>query len=384
MQNDYRGLLDEKERTYFSQYATLSSQCLGRKRFLVPDSHRSEFERDCHRILHSLPFRRLKHKTQVFVAPKNDHICTRMEHALHVASICSTICIHLGLNVTLAEAISLAHDLGHPPFGHAGEEALSKIHEDYSLSAFAHEAQSLRVIDNFKDRAHNYTLNLTYEVRDGVVCHWGEPNEQSLRPDREKDIKAVDTTAARHEYPGTLESCVVRVADQIAYLGRDFEDAVEAGIIERDCLPSEIKCCLGESNSEIIGTLVHDTIQESKEVDRIQFSDNVFTGFTQLKDFNYEKIYKSKEIDGQSGRIENILRDLFDAFFEAITEARRGQENRRCYEGYYYRVFFEFLDDMEYPENGVDAQIVSDFVAGMTDNFAIGAFQDLFLISPPV
>jgi dGTPase len=170
MQHDYLEVVRKRE-AHFSSYAKRSTDCVGRKRPLELDSHRTEFERDCHRILHSLPFRRLRHKTQVFFAPKNDHICTRMEHALHVASIASTICNHLDLNTTLAEAIALAHDLGHPPFGHLGEKALNKIHKQYKLPCFVHEAQSLRIIDHFKDRAHNYTLNLTYEVRDGVVCH---------------------------------------------------------------------------------------------------------------------------------------------------------------------------------------------------------------------
>lgn len=305
-----------------------------------------------------------------------------MEHALHVASISATICTHLGLNITLAEAISLAHDIGHPPFGHPGEEALDQIHKDYSLPPFTHEAQSLRVIDNFKDRAHNYTLNLTYEVRDGVVCHCGEENEQSLQPDREKDITTVEASAARQQYPGTLEGCVVRMSDRIAYLGRDFEDAIEAGIIRQGDLPSRVKSCLGENNSEIIGTLVYDVIRESRGVDQIQLSNDVFDSFALLKDFNYQKIYKSREIDGQSARILNLLRDIFDVFFKVTEETNRGSENRNRYEGYYYKVFFELLDDMEYPEDERDAQIVSDFIVGMTDNFAIRAFQDLFLISP--
>lgn len=383
MQHDYLEAVRKRE-ARFSDYARRSTECVGRRRPLTPDARRTEFERDCHRILHSLPFRRLRHKTQVFFAPKNDHICTRMEHALHVASIASTICNHLDLNATLAEAISLAHDLGHPPFGHLGERALNEIHKRYKLSHFVHEAQSLRVIDHFKDRAHNYTLNLTYEVRDGVVCHYGEGQEQSLQPDRGKNIETVEPDAARKQKPGTLEGCVVRMSDRIAYLGRDFEDAVEAGIIKPGALPRDVEESLGKSNSEIVGSLTHDVIQQSKGLDKIQLSDEKFASYTKLKHFNIQKIYESRKLTTQYRRIHIILRDLFDLFYEVTRKTKRGQEKRDQYDGYMYKVFYEFLDDMQYPDEEVDAQIVSDFVAGMTDNFAIRAFQELFLVSPPV
>jgi len=307
-----------------------------------------------------------------------------MEHALHVASISSTICNHLDLNTTLAEAIALAHDLGHPPFGHLGERALHKIHELYKLPPFVHEAQSLRVIDHFKDRAHNYTLNLTFEVRDGVVCHYGEGNEQGVQPDRQKDIKGVEVTAARLQNPATLEGCVVRMSDRIAYLGRDFEDAVEAEIISQDDLPRDIQKNLGKSNSQIVGTFVHDVIQASKGLDRIQFSDTLFPYYMKLKDFNYKKIYENRKLTIQYRRIYMILKDLFDLFLDIIIEIKRGREKRDRHDGYMYKVFYEFLDDMQYPDEVPDAQVVSDFVAGMTDNFAMRAFEELFLISPPV
>jgi len=383
MEHDYRESIIKRE-AHFSDYARRSTECVGRKRPLSPDARRTEFERDCHRTLHSLPFRRLKHKTQVFFAPKNDHICTRMEHALHVASISSTICNNLDLNATLAEAISLAHDLGHPPFGHLGERVLNEIHRHYKLPPFIHEAQSLRIIDHFKDRAHNYTLNLTHEVRDGVVCHYGEGEEQSLQPDRKKDITTVEPHSARKQKPGTLEGCVVRMSDRIAYLGRDFEDAVEAEIVKQDTLQREVGKTLGRSNSEIVRTLTHDVIQHSKGLDKIQFSNEIFPSYLMLKDFNIKKIYQSSKLTAQDRRIHLIITDLFDLFCEVTQRTRRGQEKRDEYNGYTHEVFYEFLDDMQYPDEEVDAQIVSDFVTGMTDNFAIRVFQELFLISPPV
>lgn len=378
---NYLQLVVEREKK-LSRYAKRSNKCVGRKEHLPPSDKRTEFERDTHRILHSLPFRRLKHKTQVFFAPLNDHICTRMEHALHVASISSTICINLRLNADLAEAIALTHDIGHAPFGHIGETVLNKLSEENGLPGFMHEAQSLRVIDRFREKGN--TLNLTFEVRDGVVCHCGEKFDQSIRPDRKKDIKAVEPSDAKQQLPATLEGCVVRVADRIAYLGRDFEDAAEAQIIRPDDLPREVSERLGKNNSEIIGTFIDDVILKSREGDSINLSNEVFAGMEAFRSFNYERIYNSKQIQSQAQRIEGMLRDLFNTFYELAQETKRGKDIRNNYHEYFHRVFFEFLRDMQYSEEETDAQIVIDFLAGMTDNFAMRAFQDLFLISPPV
>ncbi|MGB8706355.1 MAG: HD domain-containing protein [Dehalococcoidia bacterium] len=377
---NYLQLVAKREKN-LSQYAKQSNECIGRKKRLPPSDKRTEFERDTHRILHSLPFRRLKHKTQVFFAPKNDHICTRMEHALHVASISSTICINLDLNVDLAEAIALAHDIGHAPFGHIGETVLNKLSKENDLRDFMHEAQSLRVIDRFREKGN--TLNLTYEVRDGVVCHRGEKFDQSIQPDRKKNIKAVESSDAKQQLPATLEGCVVRVADRIAYLGRDFEDATEAQIIRQDDLPGEVSKSLGKNNSEIIGTLIDDVIINSR-ADSINMSNEVFAGMEAFRSFNYERIYNSKPVQSQAQRIEGMLRDLFNTFYELVRETKRGKDIRNNYRGDFYQVFFEFLRDMQYSKEETDAQIIIDFLAGMTDNFAIRAFQDLFLISPPV
>jgi dGTPase len=378
---NYLQLVAEREKN-LSSYAKRSSECIGRKKYLPSSDKRTEFERDTHRILHSLPFRRLKHKTQVFFAPKNDHICTRMEHALHVASISSTICTNLHLNVDLAEAIALAHDVGHAPFGHIGETVLNKLSKENNLPDFMHEAQSLRVIDRFREKGN--TLNLTYEVRDGVVCHCGEKFDQSIQPDRKKNIKAVKPSDAKQQLPATLEGCVVRVADRIAYLGRDFEDAAEAQIIRQDDLPGEVSKSLGQNNSEIIGTLIDDVIINSRDGDSINLSDEVFAGMEAFRSFNYDRIYNSRPVQSQAQRIEGMLRDLFNTFYELVRETDRGKNKRNNYRGDFHLVFFEFLGDMQYSKEEIDAQIVIDFLAGMTDNFAIRAFQDLFLISPPV
>jgi dGTPase len=377
---DYIDLVKAREQKYLSRRATKSTESLGRMYDLPPDPNRTEFERDTHRILHSWPFRRLRNKAQVFYAPKNDHLCTRMEHALHVASISSTICNHLRLNVDLAEAIALAHDLGHPPFGHIGEEILRGLHKRNRLPVFKHEAQSLRVIDRF--RAKRETLNLTYEVRDGVVCHCGERFVQTLKCNRKKDMTTVRTDAARRQRPATLEGCVVRFADVISYVGRDYEDAVQAKIVDKK-LPGSITSVLGNTNSQIIGTIIRDVIQNSKQGDTIKLSAEVYSATDALLQFNIDYIYNNKRIRGQYRRIEQMLFDLFYYFLEVTQASERGKRKKRNYRGDATDVFYEFLEDMQYAPEEADARIVSDFIAGMTDTFATRTYQDLFLVSPP-
>jgi dGTPase len=349
------------------------------------DPYRTPFERDCHRVLHSLPFRRLKHKTQVFFAPRDDHICTRLEHSLHVASISSTICKRLSLNHVLAEAIALAHDLGHPPFGHLGEDAINNAYKEFNrrhkakLAKFMHEAQSLRVVDIFCNSLHD-SLNLTLEVRDGVVCHYGEKNERVLRPDYGKDLQSVAPSAARHDRPATLEGCVVRMADTISYLGRDFEDACVAGLVRDADIPPDVKDILGDSNSRIIGTLINDLVDNSKSKDYLEFSDRVYDALVKMKEsFNYKKIYGRGELRGQEQRILGIINGLFKHFLKL--PAKPGAlESKPNGHNYYMNVYKEFLRDMHYPPGTSKAQIVSDFIAGMTDNFAMACFEDLIEI----
>jgi dGTPase len=376
----YLDSIAEIERSSLSNYAKKSIECAGRKTTLTPDPNRTEFERDIHRILHSWPFRRLRNKAQVFYAPKNDHICTRLEHALHVASVSKTICKHLRLNCDLAEAISLAHDLGHPPFGHIGETILKKLHRNNHLPPFKHEAQSLHIIDRFLH--NNQTLNLTYEVRDGVVCHCGEKFVRKISPDRRKDLLSVEPSAARRQRPATLEACVVRYADIIAYLGRDYEDAVTVGIIHKK-LPQEVSNILGITNGEIIRKLIYDIVQNSKDGDAIILSDQVYSAVKSLYQFNINNIYNNPIITGQVERIEQMLFDIFYLFLDVIQSSKRGTKKSRSYRGEAINVFYEFLNEMKYLPEESDEQIVSDFVAGMTDIYATRVYQEMFLISPP-
>jgi dGTPase len=286
----------------------------------------------------------------------------------------------------------LAHDLGHPPFGHLGEEALNKISTQYNgknhkkiLPRFTHEAQSLRVLDLFKDSYHPEPLNLTYEVRDGVVCHYGEKGDSYLRPSYRKDIRSVDTSAARRQRPATLEGCVTRVSDRISYLGRDFEDACMAEIVKPEDLPSAITSVLGNTNSQIIGSLVDDLVKESAGLDHLRFSDRVFSAMEQLGDFNYEKIYKREELWGQKDRIHLVLHELFQYFLFSITDETEFSRLRsKEYREYPSLVFGEFLSDMSYTQHTAKEQMVIDFIAGMTDNFAMSCFESLFHVKSVV
>jgi dGTPase len=378
---NYLDSIAKAERHSLSPLAKKSTESKGRKSHLVPDPNRTDFERDIHRILHSWPFRRLRNKAQVFYAPKNDHICTRLEHALHVASISKTICKHLRLNHDLAEAISLGHDLGHPPFGHIGEQILKRLHRNNHFPIFKHEAQSLRIIDRFLHEGQ--PLNLTYEVRDGVVCHCGEKFVQNILPNRKKDITIVEPIVARRQRPSTLEACVVRFSDIIAYLGRDFEDATLVGITKKR-LSIEITRVLGSTNREIIRKLIYDIVQNSQDKDAIILSDEVFSAMKSFYKFNEENIYKNPIITEQFGRIEQMIYDIFYFFLEVAERSKRGSTRPRKYHSEAVNVFYEFLNDMRYSPNESEAQIVSDFIAGMTDVFATRVYQEVFLVSPPV
>jgi len=371
--------------THFSKYAKRSTESLGRLYELPEDPFRTPFQRDNHRVLHSLPFRRLKHKTQVFFSPKDDHICTRMEHSLHVASIASTICIRLDLNSTLAEAIALSHDLGHPPFGHLGEKALLKIYERYSrnnpqnrLSPFKHEVQSLRVIDHFQNAFHGF-LNLTYEVRDGVVCHCGELDEQFLKPQYKKNIKIVEFSTAKRKFPATLEGCVVRMSDSMSYLGRDYEDAKMAGLVNR--LPATITNVLGTTNSEIIGNLINDLVTNSTGFNHLEFSDRIYSAMKEMKDYNYDQIYLNPKLKGQEERIYLILDQLFYYFLDILKDTSKYNDLLEDkYSNYPCEVFSTYLKDVKYSNSMNEGQVTGDFIVGMTDNFALNCFETLFSV----
>jgi dGTPase len=370
-----------------SPFARKSSESLGRRAPMQEDPFRLEFARDETRILHSPPFRRLKHKTQVFLSPDNDHICTRMEHVLHVSSIASVIGRCLNLNIDLISAIAKGHDLGHPPFGHAGERALDELLRERGVaSGFKHEVHGLRVVDKLTNFGAG--LNLTYEVRDGIVTHCGESFERSVAPDRTRDIRQLEAIEERDLFPATLEGCLVRLVDRIAYLGRDLEDALKAGIASRDRVPAAIVNGLGLDNGRIIGCFVNDTIASSLDRDAISMSEEVFELMNGLKEFNYASIYQHDEVERISRKAGNLIGLLFRELEKMLVASDRGR-NRAYVAGIVrdaplMEIFFDFIKNTNYTDETPLWRIVTDYVAGMTDSFAERTFGQLFLPTPVI
>jgi len=376
-------LLDDEEK--LSPFARKSSESLGRRQPIKRDPFRMEFARDETRILHSRPFRRLKHKTQVFLSPDNDHICTRMEHVLHVSSIASIIGRCLNLNTDLINAIAKGHDLGHPPFGHSGERVLDGILKKRGvIGGFKHEIHGLRVVDKLTN--YGAGLNLTYEVRDGIATHCGESFERAVAPDRARDLSRLETIDDRGPHPATLEGCLVRVVDRIAYLGRDLEDAVKARLIGKGDIPAGIKKALGTENGQIIGVFVNDTIVNSAGKDRIEMSEEVFGLMKQLKDFNYERIYRHPAVARVSDKAAKMVEILFEEMDGAYERSGHGEDaafvNAAIKEAPVMETFFNFIKNT-YDTGEVESwRVTADYIAGMTDHFAEKTFTQLFVPSP--
>lgn len=333
---------------------------------------RGPYFRDQTAIIHSTPFRRLKHKTQVFFAPENDHICTRIEHVLHVATIAATICKGLNslgwdLSIELAYAAGLGHDLGHAPFGHSGESVLNKK----VASGFIHERHSLRVVDCLARSGAG--LNLTYGVRDAILCHNGEKFEQYLEPSQQH-IKLKNKVGAL-KTPSTWEGCFVRFADKIAYLGRDIEDALSVGVIKRSDVPEEISSYLGSTNGEIINSLVLDIIENSAEMNKAGFSDKNFDMLKKLRTFNYERIYKNPSVlfyeKDCMFKLESLF-DYFDYHFDNIIDGDITNEVDKAFFKYYNTMRNFYLEN-----NSSKDTVIVDYIAGMTDNYAVSSYEDL-------
>ena len=357
----------------------LADEELLRRRYEREEDVRGQYFRDITALIHSYPFRRLKHKTQVFFAPKNDHICTRIEHVMHVATISATICRAFDLDTNLAWAISLGHDFGHTPFGHVGEKILSEILSD--SGGFNHELYSLYVADNLINYGRG--LNLTYAVRDGILNHCGEEFEQSIEPDfTVRDLAAVKSL---EYYPCTWEGAVMRMSDKVAYLGRDLEDAISLRLVSADDLPKTVRDILGVTNSEIIDTLVSDIIVTSREAGTIGFSDPVYEASILLKDFNYERIYENPKLATYHAYFRRILNTLFDYLMDIYskygTEGPDGAGYQEEGNALASR-FGDYLQKMDdyYSRTGKAAKrIVTDYVAGMTDDFALECVNEIMV-----
>lgn len=329
--------LEKIEHLFLSDKACFSSQTRGRKKPEKPHSLRTDFQRDRDRIIHSKSFRRLKHKTQVFLSPFGDHYRTRLTHTLEVSQIARTIAKALRLNEDLTEAIALGHDLGHTPFGHSGEKVLNEL----IPGGFHHSRHSLRVVDKLEYDGKG--LNLTYEVRDGIYKHTKGRGE--ILSDKTENM------------PETLEGQIVRISDVIAYVNHDIDDAIRAGVLEASEIPGELVQILGKWPSQRIDRMVEDVVNSSlkKDLIRINMSDEIMEAMEALRDFLYERVYFNPKAKGELTKTEKILTDLFHYIIQQPDEFVKA-----------------------YPEEDPLEIRTGDFIAGMTDRYALGLYEKFF------
>ena len=366
---------------------------------------RSEFERDYTRVIHSNSYRRMKHKTQVIFSPENDHICTRIEHVTHVESISYTIAKFLGLNTELTRAIATAHDIGHSPFGHAGEKILSDISKRDLGDIFWHEKNGVDCVDKIEileDTEGNYqNLNLTYATRDGIISHCGEIDENFLKP-REEFIDLKDYKKPNQFAPYTWEGCVVKISDKISYLGRDIEDAITLGILD-DHL-EELHQILNEAptkvinNTVIINTLIKDLCENSNCEQGLSFSKEIFEWINKLKAFNYKYIYMSPKVRKAVPYFELIINTIYETLmqtYDGINTVQMLEKTKK----YYPHLITSFKDwisrywnlerkecyknDIIFDMNKKEdySQAILYYISGMTDNFAIETYNKIINFS---
>lgn len=367
-----RDELDKNEEERLSTWACLSSNALRREEEeKIVKGHRQNFSLDTDRILHSLAYSRYIDKTQVFYLIKNDHITHRVLHVQLVSKISRTIGRLLRLNEDLIEAISLGHDIGHAPFGHDGERFLSELSKSYGIGSFLHNLQSVRSLEKIERKGKGW--NLALQVLDGILCHDGEIHSQALRPNKEKnfqkfyeEIKNKEDDPSCEILPMTLEGCVVRMSDTISYIGRDIEDAIRLGLIEREDLPESCRRVLGDTNGTIVYTLVEDLVANSLGKPYVCFSEKVGEALGELKRFNGENIYTNEMPWKQTSKIKLMFKLLFERYFNDL---KKGNDQSDI-----YREFLEGMSD-EYRDNSSNAEIVRDFIAGMTDEFFLTRCQ---------
>lgn len=347
------------------------------KRLLIrKEDVRGPYFRDQTAIIHSLPFRRLKHKAQVFFSPNNDHVCTRIEHALHVATVAATMAKGLNLNETMVYAIGLAHDLGHAPFGHAGESILDRKARD--IGRFIHEIHSLRVVDKLGNRG--CSLNLTYGVRDGIVCHCGEKLDQQICPRNDK--RDLATITDKTILPSSYEGCVARIADRIAYLGRDLDDAIYGHFINKEEVPQKIQTELGGTNAEIIDRLVLDVITTSEREGIIALSNEKYEVLLELHKFSEDHIYNHEAIKRYKRYCERIIETLFDYLIDIFNNYNFGLEGYMKSPVQLDVRFGRYLSHMQRLYEGETTpakSIVRDYIAGMTDSYALKCMREISL-----
>lgn len=350
---------------------------------------RSEFERDYTRVINSKAYRRLKHKTQVFFSPENDHICTRIEHVTLVESISYTIAKYFGLNTELTKAIATAHDIGHSPFGHQGEKIISELSKDFIQKPFWHEKNGLEFVDKVelleKPDGKIQPLDLTYGVRDGIISHCGEIDENGLKP-RTEYIDLYEYEHPNQYAPYTWEGCVVKIADKLSYLGRDIEDAITLGILDKKLkelhevlkLNKDVKI----NNTVILNMFIKDLCENSSLENGLCFSDEKFEMLNNLKEFNYKNIYLSEKTLGSVDYFELVLNKLFwflsrmnfrDDDMKKICPVLADDFNKWLKEFFSLDINHKYMviTDSEF------LQAVIYYIAGMTDNFAIETYNKI-------
>ena len=328
-----RESIEKREYEFLSPLACHAAESKGRQFDEEQCEYRTDFQRDRDRIVHSKAFRRLIHKTQVFLAPEGDHYRTRLTHTLEVQQIARTIARILAYNEDLTEAIALGHDLGHTPFGHVGEKVLNKIHP----GGFEHNVQSLRTVDIIEDTSRRRGLNLTYEVRDGILNHRGPVT------------------------PATLEGQIVKISDRIAYINHDIDDAIRSGVLTFEQLPEREVSILGSTHADRINNLIVDLCKNSEGKDTISLSPEFAGSLDRLRDFMFENVYSSKEVRGVSDldKVERIISSLYSYYMEHSDEIP----------GIYKQIE---------KEEGT-AVAVKDLISGMTDRYALNLYEKLFV-----
>ncbi|MCF8031732.1 MAG: HD domain-containing protein [Desulfarculaceae bacterium] len=369
-----RRRLEQREEATLSPLACLSRQALRRRPDpLAEQGHRLAFAVDADRVLHSLAYTRYIDKTQVFSLVDNERISHRVLHVQLVSKIGRGLARMLGLNEDLVEAIALAHDLGHPPFGHDGESFLSAKCIEHGLGPFRHNLQSVHFLERLERGGQG--LNLSLQVLDGVLAHDGESDTVELSPRRGKDFTALDQEMARMiagqrqaTTPMTLEGCLMRLADTIAYVGRDLEDAIALGLIQREALPDQVRQVLGESNGTIVYRLVEDLAANSLEKDLMAFSPRVGAALNQLKAFNLERIYTHPLIKTEHAKIAAAFGLMFERYLEDLEQGRQKSP-----------IFTDFLDGLDsgYAQKQPPAAVVRDFLAGMTDDLFLKRHREM-------
>ncbi len=363
-----RSALNQREEEILSPVATLSAR--GVRRYPEAQrqgAYRQDFSLDVDRILHSLAYTRYIDKTQVFYLIENDHITHRVLHVQLVSKIARTIGRFLGLNEDLIEAIALGHDIGHTPFGHDGERFLSRVCENHGIGGFQHNLQSVQFLERVERKGRGW--NLCLQTLDGILCHDGEVHDQRLQPEWDKDFAKLDQdmTAKRGDpelalMPMSLEGCVVRMADTISYIGRDIEDAIRLGLISRPELPDRAVKVLGSTNGTIVYNLVTDVIRHSYRQPYLTFSRDVSDALKILKAFNLERIYMNPSIKRHTLKIEQLFVLLFNRYIRDLQSSNQDSV-----------IFKSYLKDMDqrYVETHKPAEIVRDFIAGMTNRYFI-------------